>query len=351
MKRGLVLLDANEVAPEEYHRRIATVQAALRGQGWSAALIYGDVWRSGDITYLSNLCLYWNEGILAIPAEGPVAFLTKLSPRVHPWMRRTAVVEDLRSGPNLADLVRRWLAPDAIGPVGAVDADFWPAQLWEDVQEAVAPRTVEDAGGLVRRMREAPSASEVALLRQSAAIAHEAVAQALGPGLTAPERAGRAEAAARAAGVEDVYVFCRPVAPGLEAVEVVAEFRGYWTTAARMVGARPPWWPTLSSAWHRAVARLTAGVRPRALAEAVAADGPDGMRVRADLIHHVDLETGGDYRRLGDRDRPVTAGSVVALAVSAVLPDGGRAVLADTFAVEVGGAVPLATRLPAATDI
>lgn len=83
MKRGLVVLDHDELPEEEWRRRIDRTRAVLREQGVDLALVYGDVFRSDDIAYLTNLCIYWNEGMLAVPADGEPALLTKLSPRVQ----------------------------------------------------------------------------------------------------------------------------------------------------------------------------------------------------------------------------------------------------------------------------
>ena len=84
MKRGLVLFDPAEIPAAEWRARVAAVQRELAASGTDVALIYGDVSRSDDIAYLTNLCVYWNEGVLAVPAHGEPAFLTKLSPRVFP---------------------------------------------------------------------------------------------------------------------------------------------------------------------------------------------------------------------------------------------------------------------------
>jgi len=100
MKRGLVLFDPAEIPADEWRGRVAAVQRQLAASGTDVALIYGDVSRSDDIAYLTNLCVYWNEGILAVPAHGDPVFLTKLSPRVHPWMRLISTVTEIRSGPR-----------------------------------------------------------------------------------------------------------------------------------------------------------------------------------------------------------------------------------------------------------
>ena len=105
MKRGLVLLDPAEIPADEWRGRVAAVQRELAAAGTDVALIYADVSRSTTSRYLTNLCVYWNEGILAVPAHGDPVFLTKLSPRVHPWMRLISTVTEIRSGRSFAELV------------------------------------------------------------------------------------------------------------------------------------------------------------------------------------------------------------------------------------------------------
>ena len=120
MKRGLVVLDPAEIPPGELEQRVGALQAELRARGLAAALVYADVYHSGDLGYLSNICLYWNEALLAVPADGQAALLTKLSPRVANWWRATSNLEDFRSGRVLAKLAEGFLAEQGPGGVGLV---------------------------------------------------------------------------------------------------------------------------------------------------------------------------------------------------------------------------------------
>lgn len=343
MKRGLVVLKPEEVGAEEFSLRVARLQNALGNLGVECALIYGDVYHSGDITYLSNLCIYWNEGLLAVPAQGPVTFFTKLSPRVHPWMRRTSVVEDLRSGPNLAELFRTYLADRPAGAVGLVEASWWPKLLADELRAKLPDRPLKDLGPVVRRFREQPSGAELALLARGAEISGEAVALGLDPALTNPERAGRAEMRARMAGVEDVYVFARPLEELGDTLEVITEYRGYWTAAGRTIWRkRPAWAGLLEAAYREAEARLRAGSSLPGLQQA--AGGLPGLTI--DLLHHTEVETGGDFRLPEEANRPLAAGAVVTMVVRRRLEGPGEAVLADTYAIEEGGARRLTATLP-----
>jgi hypothetical protein len=343
VKRGLVVLDPAEVAPEEYATRQRALQQVLRDAGLRAALIYGDVERSGDVSYLTGLCIYWNEGLLLVPADGEAVFLTKLSQRVHSWMQASSVARDLRSGGDLAALVARALEARSPGALGLVDGDWWPAPLVDALQQRLPGWTWQDMGAVVRRERCRPSAAESALLRRGASVGSAALTAAAGAGLTPAERAGLAERSARLAGVEDVALTCEALPGGGAYLEVLSEFRGYWTQVSRLLGlptTEPAWAAGLRRAHDAAAARLAPGADLEGLRAAagwaLAGAGLAGWRL--ELVQHPDLETRGERRLPAEVAAPVAAGQVVGLSLAADLPGGGRAVLADTYALATGGA-------------
>jgi hypothetical protein len=343
VKRGLVVLDPAETPPGELEQRVGELQAELRTRRLAAALVYADVYHSGDVTYLSNICLYWNEAVLAVPADARPALLTKLSRRVHPWMRATSILEDLRSGPVLATLAQGFLAGLGPGGVGLVEMDWWPDKLVADLAAALPGRPLTDLGSVVRHRRQSPSPAEAVLLRQASQLTAQAVDSALDGRLSNHERAGRAELTARLGGAEDVNVFCRPSAADADTVEVVSEYRGYWTSAARVLAKDQSGWAgQLAGAYRAAASALAAGVTAdRVRGAAQDALAPLDLDWRVDLIHHTDLETEGGYRYPQDIARPLADGSVVTLRLELGLPGGSDAVLADTFQVGPGTAACL----------
>jgi hypothetical protein len=292
VKRGLVVLE--EWAPAELHSRIESLQRHLAEQEVEAAVIYGDVHRSGDITYLTNLCLYWNEGLLLVPARGEPTFLTKLSPRVHPWMRATSTVTDLRSGPDLSQLVGERLADRGPAVLGIVEQRWWPALLLRALSATLPGWEIWDLGPLVRHSRLRPSSRELEVLRASASVASRAWQAGALPRLTPAERTAAAERAAREGGVEDVIIRATD-----SWLEVVVEHRGYWTAVANRLRPGPD-----STALAEAEVRLRPGVSRRDLETS-------GVT----LLHHTDLETGGDHRPPEDWEAPLEAGAVVTLSV------------------------------------
>ena len=335
MKRGLVVLDPAEIPPGELEGRTGALQAELRARGLAAALVYADVYHSGDLGYLSNICLYWNEALLAVPANGQPALLTKLSPRVANWWRATSVLEDFRSGRVLAKLAEGFLAEQGPGGVGLAEMDWWPGELVAEVAAAAGGRDLTDLGSVVRRRRQAPSPAEAELLRQAARLTADSVAAALDRGLTNHERAGKAELTARLGGAEDVNVYCHPASADADTVEVISEYRGYWTGAARVLaGAGCDWAGPLARAYAAAVSALAAGVTAGQVSDAARGEmAPLGPHWRVDLIQHTDLETEGGYRYPRDAARPLASGSFVTLRLELGLAGGSGAVLADTFEV------------------
>ena len=348
MKRGLVLLDPQEIPTIELESRVAKLQSKLEQQGIAAAFIYGDVHRSGDISYLSNICIYWNEGLLVVPSTGEAALLTKLSSRVHPWMRSVSNLQDLRSGGNLAELVIEYLRDVAPGCVGLVEKDWWPALLVDELQAKLPGWTLKDLGPVIQHERERPSESELKLLRKSAEISVKAVSSGMDLTLSNSGRAGKAELVARMAGVEDVSVFCHPATDEADTIEVMSEYRGYWTVAARVVSKGVPEWGTLIlQAYEAAQEVLKAGVNVGALRGAVAAKlVVSDIPWRVDLIHHTALETSGDYRCPVEELSHVNAGSVVGIRLEFCFSDSTQAVIADTFLINKDGATLLTMGLP-----
>ncbi|NNN19380.1 MAG: hypothetical protein HKL84_05945 [Acidimicrobiaceae bacterium] len=348
MKRGLVVLDPSEIPPGELEGRVGALQDVLRERGLAAALIYGDVFHSGDLTYLSNICIYWNEGVLAVPANGSPAMLMKLSPRVHPWMRMTSNLSDLRSGPNLAVLAGQYLKEQGASELGLVEMSWWPAQLVDELETQAGIRSILDLGSVVRERRQQPSESELELLSRGSGLTAQAVIEGMGQDLSNHERAGRAELVARLGGAEDVSVYCHHCGPDADTVEVISEFRGFWTLAARVVGgAQTEWAGALATGYEAAASEIRPGVTIAQVASAVQGClASTGLGWKVDLIQHTDIETEAGYRSIHEAAASVGEGSVAALRLELELPDGSTAVLADTYLIRGEDTEVLTSPLP-----
>ena len=329
-----MVLDPAEIPPGELEQRVGALQAELRARGLAAALVYADVYHSGDLGYLSkSACTGTRRCSRCRPRAGGAA--DQAVAPVANWWRATSNLEDFRSGRVLAKLAEGFLAERGPGGVGLAELDWWPDQLVADVTAAADGREITDLGSMVRRRRQAPSLAEAELLRQAAALTARSVAAALDGGLSNFQRSGKAELTARMGGAEDVLVYCHSSTADADTVEVVSEYRGYWTGAARVLAKGDPGWAGPLAAgyrprrrpWRRAPPPRRCGTREGA---ALAALGPDA---RVDLIQHTDLETDGGYRYQADDAAPLADGAVVTLRAELGLADGSTAVLADTFEV------------------
>lgn len=339
MKRGLVVLDPAEVPGTERAERLARLQRRMAEERVSWALVYGDVHRSDDIAYLTNLCIYWNEGVVAVPATGEPVLLTKLSPRVHPWMRATSTMTDLRSGRSVAELVATLVTGAEAGALGLVDAALWPATVAAEIRAAVPGWEVRALGGLVREQRVVPSAAELALHEEAARHLRESLDEAVAPDLPHPERVALLERRLRGAGYTDVLAGVLHGPDGVSAVEVTGQYRFGWLHAARTVGTPGvPWVSGMAAALAAARAAVTEGVAagvPVAAAERAVTGLPPGATAHATCVHHADLSTGGDW---ASPDEVLRRGALVVLAVDVLFADGGRVAVADT--VRVGAEAP-----------
>jgi hypothetical protein len=329
MKRGLVVLDPAEVPDGEWDERLAAVRADLAAEGVDVALAYGDTYSSDDIAYLTNLCIYWNEGMMAIRPQGPPVLLTKLSPRVFGWMRLTSRAQDIRSGRRFGALVSGLLGEDAPGTVGLVGAARWPAAVVEEVTAALPGWTVRPLGPLIRDRRAVPSAAEEALVRTASSALATAAADAARPGLAPAERVSLLERELRGAGFLDVRAATATAADGTESVRVTGQYRTVWAHVARLVDG--PSAPAVNAVLESAVDAVAAG-RP---ASALSSDASVDVR----WIDQADLATFGEYART---DTVLREGAIGAVVVE-VVAGGGFLTAAETVRVGATGAERLTT--------
>jgi hypothetical protein len=355
MKRGLVVLDPAEVPDAEWRHRVAVLQRRMPAEGIDVALIYGDVSRSDDIAYLTNLCIYWNEGVLAVPAEGDPVFLTKLSPRVHPWMRRTSTISEVRSGKSFGALIAGYLESRRDGmpavSAGIVDAGLWPSAAVEEIAReisAVPGGRLTGLGGLVRDQRLIPSGHEQALLRRGAGILADAADQATRPGMAAMTRVATVEGALRGAGFLDVAARAAETADGVVSLQVTGQYRNLWLHVSRLVTddgeAGWPGWPGAMRHALAAAVRAAADGVSAAHMTAVAGPALAGLPATAvsgvRWVNQADMATAGEYADY-PAGLPMQAGSVVVITVETEFADGQTAAVADTVLIETGTAESL----------
>lgn len=317
MKRGLV--EAAGAQRAVYEARLERLREQLRSASLSAALIYGDVYRSDDIAHLTNLCIYWNEGVVAVPADGPPAFLAKLSKRVHPWMQRTSVLDDLRASQKLPQLIGDYLDELGPGKVALVDRAWWPAELVDGITTAAGEREFIDLPDAVRGSRLVADALDRRDLERAGGLLAAGLAAAAEASGSPQERIAALELAARGGGARDVLASCRETGAGTQ-IECSVQFANVWARGARLEGDGG----ALRDALEQAAAELRAGVTPAQLD----AGGQRTTRGAITVISHTDLATGGDLRPAADAQQPLAEGSVVVLELR-----DGPAFVADTYIV------------------
>lgn len=344
MKRGLVLRDPNEISDAEWDERVFALQRAMAAEGVDVALVYGDVFRSDDIGYLTNLCIYWNEGVVAVPAEGSPVFLTKLSPRVHTWMRRTSTVTDLRSGKSFGGLIATMLGEHQTGTVGLVDAGLWPTDIVEEVRTLAPGWEVRSLGSIVRNQRALPSAAEVALLRSGADILSRSMDAASAPGLSVTERIAVLERDIRGGGFTDVFIDTGTTVEGVVSMQATGEYRHGWLRTSRLIATEPApaWVESVTAALDAAIRSIAPQVTQSELSAAAHEKlraMPAGATCELRCINQADLATNGELH-LSPAAAPHAEGEVVVVSVDVLFP-GGRAIVAETILIGPDGAEPL----------
>jgi len=339
MKRGLVQLDPAEIPEREWHDRVGSLQRDLATSGVDVALIYGDVSRSDDIAYLTNLCVYWNEGILAVPAAGAPVFLTKLSARVHPWMRLISTVAEIRSGRGFGELAGKFLGDSGAGTVGLIDADLWPASVAGEIRDALPGWQMRPLDGLVRAHRQSPSESELTLLRRGAGLLDQVAAQAAADGLTPAERIALAERELRGHGFLDVLASVTRTADGVATIQVTGQYRYLWLHVSRVADGQRTAWPAWAGELRAAIGAAAAAATPGATGadlqdtvRPLLASLPPGASVSVRWVHLADMATNGEYASY-PADLPLAPRSAVVVSVEVRFADGRYATAAETVLV------------------
>jgi Xaa-Pro aminopeptidase len=348
VKRGLVVRDRSEIADVEWDGRIDAVQSVMADQGLDFVLVYGDVFRSDDIGFLTNLCIYWNEGVVAVPAQGSPLCLTKLSQRVHSWMRQTSTMTDLRSGKTFGDLVTGLVADRSVGTLGLVDADLWPASIVDEIRQAIPGWDLRMLGSLVRDQRAVPSPAEIDLLRTGAAILSDAVDTASATGLSTTERIASLEREIRGGGFTDVAIQTDLTEDGLLSLQVSGEYRHGWPHASRLVATdgQKPLLGVLRAALAAAIRSVRPGVawdRLTAAADSELVGLPDDAVWELRCVNQADMSTNGELLPAEHHRRTPGLGEVVVLSLEVLHSRNARSVVAETILITADGAELLTT--------
>lgn len=344
MKRGLVVLDPAETSPAVFASRLNAVRERLKDSSAHLALIYGDVSRSGDIQYLTGLCLYWNEAVLAVPLQSRPVLITKLSKRVQPWMHRTSTLEDIRSAPRLVESVGKLLDElpgGRSGRIALVDMSWWPNEIVARLRRALPEMELKDLPGIVREHRLAPPPEEVSLLQRGAQLLEQAMAIAWAQGGNAHERTSIAVRYVRRAGFLDATVNCGKLQDGSEFADAIGQYRYVWVRQSRPRGG--PLADVANGALRVVLDAAKPGATEAQLGRVAAGHVGDRYRPALSCIPHPDIETRGLFRAVEDTQRPLKDGEVACVTLS-LASEVGVLAAAETVKITRGGAVPLSGR-------
>jgi hypothetical protein len=269
MRRGLIARAPAELPDAALDARLARVRDAMRAAALDALIVYTNNTRPAGVSWLTGFVPYWSEALLVVPREGDPVLVVALTYRVKTWIERTSRVADVIHTPRIGlEAGRRIAAAKADAAVGIVEFDNLSAGIVDDLADGGPGLAVRDAGALFAQVRAQADDAEIALATRAATIAHNALSQIPRDGNDLGKMLAAAEAAARIAGAEEIYLAAAPdlaadhrlrriegaVACGASfAVRAGVAYRGSWVRLIRSVNRDP-------GAGRRAAEMLAAAV-------------------------------------------------------------------------------------------
>lgn len=341
MKRGLVKFDPSETPVDCFEQRLAHLQDDLKRNNCSMGLIYSDVSRSGDVNYLTNFCLYWNEAVLAVPTEGRPALIMKLSKRVQPWIKRTTVLDNIYSGPRVAENIGKFL-DEATGTresrIGIVDMSWWPGILIDQLKETIPDAVFEDLPGLVRAQRLVPGQEELSLLQQATVALDNSIETAWSSASTPHDRISTAVRESRKAGFVDAEITSDTLSDGSSYITAKGQYRYVWISLSSTRGG--PMAEALQGTLDYIIKGIRAGVSEADMMPWVKERTGGRYQFVFSCMSHTDIETGGSFRPEDENTRPLQSGEVVCLSLT-FYNEGGICTASDMLLVNNNSAKAL----------
>ena len=207
MRRGLISWSRAELPEAVLAARVARAQAAMAAAGLDALALYTNNTRTAAVSWLTGFVPYWSEGVCVLPRNGSPFLVVALSNRVRPWIESVSRVERVVPSPRIGAEAGRLIADaKSDAAVGVVELGGVRADVVEGLRKAGGSLRVTDATPLFERLRARADAAEIALAAKAGTIAHQALAAvaSLPDGLGTAIAA--AEASARGAGAEEIYI-------------------------------------------------------------------------------------------------------------------------------------------------
>ena len=252
MRRGLIARSPAELPNAALDARLDRVRAAMARENLDALIVYTNNTRPAGVSWLTAFVPYWSEALLVVPRQGEPVLVVALTFRVKTWIERTSRVADVIHTPHIGREAGRRIAaqkPDAT--VGVVDLDGLSAGIADDLAGAGPQLTIADASALFARTRAQADAAEIALATRAATIARDALMQIPRDGTELGPMLAAAEASARIAGAEEIYLAAAPdlardtrlrriegdATRGTRfAVRASLAYKGTWVRLARTIG-------------------------------------------------------------------------------------------------------------------
>jgi hypothetical protein len=252
MRRGLIARSPAELPDAALDARLDRVRAAMARDDLDALIVYTNNTRPAGVSWLTGFVPYWSEALLVVPRQGEPVLVVALTFRVKTWIERTSRVADVIHTPRIGlEAGRRIAAQKSDATVGIVDLDNLSGGIADDLAEAGPRLAVTDASALFAQARARADAAEIALATQSATIARDALLQIPRDGTDLGPLLAAAEASARIAGAEEIYLAAAPdlardtrlrrIEGGATrgtrfAVRASVAYKGTWVRLTRTIG-------------------------------------------------------------------------------------------------------------------
>jgi Xaa-Pro aminopeptidase len=373
LKHGGLFWDRDLLPPETYARRYAGIQEILRKSGDDAWLVFGDVARYGNLTYITNFLPRVRSAMAYVPAEGAPVLYASIGLRDIPAAKTLTWVDEIRVFGRVPASVAKLITDEGLekARVGLVGfEESMPVAEWDAVADALPDVRWQGRSGALDGLRAVKDASEISAMRAAGEVARaalESANEALEPGVTLRQAFARLEGAARRRGAEDVRILAaggsqsgvalRPIDDRvLEAGDTVmvhfaVERQRYWAELGRTftVGGGGGAADGLNARAEAAIAAMEGAAKEGARIADIAAAareaiGDAAMAARAEaygFAHGIGLDA-EEYPLVGRHDDAALAAGAT-LALRAVLHgDGTGAIAGNTVRIGDSGIETLA---------
>ena len=273
MKRGFIFWDRREIGEDDFRKRKERIIAKMREEQLGYLLVYGDVWQSDEVRYLTNFNTYTRDCVAGLSLDGKMSIVSSMTPRDREWIAGFTPVagQDIYFAAGLvkaSDVMKKdGFTAGRIGLVG----HFFPTVLFDHL-EAEFPGTVFiDLTTWYRELRRVSDAADLGLVKRAALLAQGAARVLTDPGLAGKketEASAQAEWLVRSRGGEDYVCACSSGKDGFMhfpgerrindyfAFSLLVQYKGCWASMERTFFARG-----LAADESAALAALASGVR------------------------------------------------------------------------------------------